>query len=208
MGRRVIIDVFGRRMDVSRRGGWAVLEATWDNTDPHSVFIHLRSLGVRAEEVLIWRGEQTAEVRLRAPAGVGPYQLDHAPGMWTRAWIRDVCRSDAWAMVYASQIAGESETAAQAARRAQDALETLARAFPQPAVVEAVTAALVAMVRPVERQDRVVTAHELAGVLGVTVEQVRAMARRGDIRTVRRGARRVVPWTEVERLVAECEAAR
>lgn len=69
------------------------------------------------------------------------------------------------------------------------------------AVLRAVVAeAGLAVPAPVER---LATAAEAAHVLGIDELAMRRAIARGDVRTVRRGARRMVPLAEIERLMAE-----
>jgi hypothetical protein len=175
-----------------------------DVTDPRSCLARVLSLGLRVERIDVWRGDRTTESRLRAPAGVWGMALDAPEGPWSRMWVRDACRSEEHVEAY--RLLCRPELVAQRAsiRRVDAAWDMLARCYPSPRVVDAVVASVLASARVEERAERLAAPAEVAAVLGWPLPRLRAAMKRGDVRSVPGpSGRRAIPWSEVERLVAE-----
>ncbi len=213
---RVILSVYGRPLDVTDCGGWALLER--DALDVGSIAACIdrcRARGLRVvkrkrpvhDYASGWRSVES--LRFVAPVGVHPMPLDEDPHAdRVLSWIWDACHVEpaediepvivaAWIVWLATgrvppvfdramrDYAGSSpELAMLPAIR--DAILAAAGYAPAPAPA--------AVVAPVSVEDA-------ASTLGWSVEALRAAMRRGDVRSVAAGRRRMVPWDELERLV-------
>ena len=177
---------------------------TIDVRDPRSVLARLLARGLRAERVEVWRGERTHEIRLRAPVGVWAYPLDAPEGDWARWWARCASRSEQHVEAYTIECRPELVHAPAVMARELRAIDLLFRCYPTIEVLDHALAAVVAACPAPARAERLATPPEVAEVLGWPLPQLRAAMRRGDVRSVPGpGGRRVIPWSEVERLVAE-----
>jgi excisionase family DNA binding protein len=183
--------------------------------DPHSLAWRLervRYLGlvVGPRGTLVSRGaDWTPDPTpwARAPEREGYPELDAASdSAAARVWVLDAC-SDALIAARARAAwretqARESSTAADATERARRLVALLDGLRPTWAEAAATLRALADDAGAAPTYEPL-SIEQAASVLGRSVDELRAAARRGEIRTVRVGRRRAVPYEEVERLARE-----
>ena len=183
--------------------------------DPHSLAWRLervRYLGlvVGPRGTLVSRGaDWTPDPTpwARAPEREGHLELDAAvDSAAARVWVLDAC-SDALIAARARAAwretqARESSTAADATERARRLVALLDGLRPTWAEAAATLRALADDAGASPTYEPLSIEHA-ASVLGRSVDDLRILARRGEIRTVRAGRRRAVPYEEVERLALE-----
>lgn len=185
-----------------------VADLTIDVTSTSAVVARLLARGLRAEGITAWRGVEVREIRLRAPAGVWPYPLDvpwatEIGRIEATLWARDASRSEGHVRRYVAICQPEVRGWRAQTARAEAALAAIGLCYPSLDVLAAALAAVLATAEPTRASERLASVSEVAEVLGCSIEALRVRMRRGEVRSVRVGARRAIPWAEVERLVSE-----
>ena len=183
--------------------------------DPHSLAWRLervRYLGlvVGPRGTLVSRGaDWTPDPTpwARAPEREGHPALDAAvDSAAARVWVLDACSAALIAAraraAWRETQARESSTAADATERARRLVALLDGLRPTWAEAAATLRALADDAGASPTYEPLSIEHA-ASVLGRSVDDLRILARRGEIRTVRAGRRRAVPYEEVERLALE-----
>lgn len=180
-----------------------------------------RLFGLRCEprgtSVLSWDGGWRTDPQpwLRAPAhesrATNLFALDAGPdSVPARVWVSEAC-ADPSARLFAARRwpelqRGTSCDADAAIERAHMLWSLLDSLRPTPAIVEATIKAVVAehagTQAPVVDLEAPIAIERAAEALGVPMETLRAMVRRGEVRRVKVGARWAIPLGEVDRLAA------
>ena len=183
--------------------------------DPHSLAWRLervRFLGLTVEPRGVpvchgdaWVPDPTPWAR--APARAGWPALDvEADSARARAWVIDACTDDlraahtraVWRDVQRIEVSGAVD-AIDRCRRLHAILDALRPTWDE---AEQTLRAMMAVAGAGAAYEPL-THEQAAEVLGWTVEAVRGAVRRGDVRSVKHGSRRRIPYEEVKRLALE-----
>lgn len=180
-----------------------------------------RLFGLRCEPrgtaVLSWDGGWRPDPQpwLRAPAHesrvTNLFALDAGPdSVAARVWVSEACADPSARLVvlrrWPELQRGTSSDASAAIERVNLLWGLLDSLRPTPAIVDATIKAVVAehvgaQVATVDPETPV-NVERAAEALGVPVEAVRGMVKRGEVRRVKVGSRWAIPLSEVERIAS------